>query len=39
MRFIGIFGALLSVVLVLTVGALFTLVAAPFRAALALRRA
>lgn len=39
MRFIGIFGALLSVVLVLTVGALFTLLAAPFRAALALRRA
>ncbi|SEO80092.1 hypothetical protein SAMN04487843_1049 [Methylobacterium sp. ap11] len=39
MRFIGIFGALLSVALVLTVGALCTLVAAPFRAALAFRRA
>ncbi len=39
MRFIGIFGALLSVVIVLTVGALFTLVAAPVRAALAFRRA
>jgi hypothetical protein len=38
-RFIGIFGALLSVALVLTVGALLTLLAAPFRAALALRRA
>jgi hypothetical protein len=39
MRFIGIFGALLSVVLVLTVGALFSLVTAPVRAALAFRRA
>lgn len=39
MRFIGIFGALLSVALVLAVGAMFNLVAAPFRAALALRRA
>ena len=35
-RFIGIFGALLSVALVLTVGGMCTLVAAPFRA---LRRA
>ncbi len=40
MRFIGIFGALFSVALVLTVGAVFTLVAAPVRAAaLAFRRA
>lgn len=39
MRFIGIFGALVSVILVLTVGALFNLVAAPFRAAIAFRRA
>ncbi len=39
MRFIGIFGALLSVALVLAVGAVFTLLAAPFRAALALKRA
>ncbi len=38
-RFIGIFGALLSVLLVLTVGGLLTLLAAPFRAALAFRRA
>jgi hypothetical protein len=39
MRFIGLFGALLSVALVLTVGALFSLLAAPVRAALAFRRA
>jgi hypothetical protein len=38
-RFIGLFGALLSVILVLTVGALLKLLAAPFRAALAFRRA
>lgn len=39
MRFIGIFGALLSVALVLMLGAVFNLVAAPVRAALAFRRA
>lgn len=38
-RFISIFGALLAVALVLTVGALFSLLMMPFRAALAFRRA